>query len=464
MTDIIGSSIPLEGKVVNINGYFTDSFNLYINYDVKQLSDSDNFATYIVYDGIIVDKNTTENQSNIIIEQSGNHSLLVERSGYNNPVNSFIRYANGSNVYLDWKHSTSPDTYAYNIYKDNVLIDTVKDVEVDKKEMQRTSAGGRYTVYGTTDEYVNDNFTVAFGTNSFTFNGNSYDFFGAGISYKLDYGITLILHDKPDSYSDFDIFIGVKSYVVLKNQPAGTNNYKVEAIDKAGNKSTQLQKSVYVQKTPADISIDLDTGVVTTDWNINETINVYSNELPSITLDYIYTDAPIQILTQSNNVINALSYDSKFYLFPVVDGLEHKNINLYVQPNPLIIEGVLNVPADLSVIPIAGGNFEIRWTYEKLENDKAHHFNIYRYNDYDDTWTIANFDNILITDNIINNYGYITDYSYSFNYQFGNGISIKFKIAAADSADVEGDFSAVSSAIADATAPVITGSLSGANL
>ena len=459
-------TIPIQGKIRNVSAKFTDNYNVQINYELEQLFDNPNYQTCAIYDGIIIDRNdNAETTTDLILSASGNHSFDLKRlPKFSEPIN-YINYAYGNNVYLNWDNSTDSDLEKYIIKRGTTVVATITDTVVDTRYYALTTNGGQYSLSGLSPIRFNGSLTVSFTTNGFSFNGKFYDFLQAGVTFQLDYGITLTLHDDPSTYSDFDIFVGIKSDIVLANQPEGENTYSIIPVDIAGNEGTAITKTVYVNELPDNFVFDETTLTITDFGNNIDQYNVYADYLPvnQIKLQYIYEDVPVQVLDYLNPTVVDLPVGTKYYVRPVVNGIEHKNIIMYTVPDPTEIIGTLAIPADVIAKPIAGGTFTIQWTYELTDTDKADHFNIYRYNDYNDTWTIANFTTVSIS-NTSNIYGDVLEYSYSFNYQFGNGFEFKFKVVAVDANDVEGDFSDIASAFADADKPSISGDLYGVNI
>lgn len=466
MTDIIGSEIPMEGRIRNLQGTFTESVNLQVSYAVEQINgvDNPNYHTAVIYDAEIVDRNTiNELSTEIVLDSDGSHSLDVRRLPAFAPPTGHINYAYGNNVYIFWDQATDEDTNRYVVKLGTTTVATLTQAVVDAKYYQPTTGGGRYSVQGTSAISINKSFTVAFTGETFTFDDTVYDFPAAGTTYSLPYGILLTLHDDPATYTNFDVFVGIQSYVVLNNQPTGANTYTITPYDVAGNAGDTKTRTVFVQELPDNFTFDATTNTVTAFGANNDEIRVYADYLPAnqLQLEYIYEQQPVQILNIGSPTVN-LPIGTKFYLWPVVDGIEHRNLTIYEIPDPTIIVGTLEQPLDVSLLPTANGTFEIEFTYQMLETDKAVGFRLYHYDDlipafvsYEDLINIAQPSQI---------YGEVLQFNYAIPDSFNHETEHQFYVVAVDSAFTEGENSAVVSAFADADAPEITGTLNGLNI
>ena len=455
----------MEGKVRNLQGNFTDFSNLQISYELQQIVDNPNFQTATIYDGVITDRNSNaELVSDVVIASAGNHALDVLRIPVNSQYHSYINYAYGNSVYLNWNHSESPDTAYYVVKRGGVEVARITNCVVDSKVLEYSApGGGRYSVSGQTNETINDTFSVNFGINEFTFNGTAYPFLSAGLTFFLDYGIQLTLHDDPSTYGNFDIFVGLQSYIVLTNQPEGSNTYAVTAFDEAGNNSNVVDKVVYVHPLPDSFTFNETTSTVTSFGANISHFNVYADHLPAdgIDLPYIYEDAPVQVITSGSPTVN-LPIGTKFYLFPVVGGIQHRNLNLYEIPDPAIEVGTFGSIADVRLTTIAAGNFDISFTYEFTETDKTSGFNVY-YSTNGINFSVA----IQIPVGSISAdffYGTVLEYSSDLSLAIAHGTTVYAYVKPYDSNALEGDASETVTAVSDQVAPEIAGDLHGTNI
>ena len=465
MLELTGSPhIPLEGKIRNLSGTFTNSQNLNLSWELEQVVDNTNFQTAIVFDGTITDRNENEDTaSEVFITSDGAHSLEAVRLAKNvNPYN-YRNFASGNNIFLDWEQSTSGDLQSYIVKRNGSTIETISNTVVDTKEYIRLDSGGRYTVWGAYASRYNGSLSVTFGTNEFTFDGQTIEFLTAGSTFQLSRGIKLTLHDEPSLYSgSFDIFLGIRNYTILKNQPSGDNVYEIIPVDLAGNVGTAVTKTINVLEMPdTAFAFDLDSLTVTNFGTNIDVVRVYSDYMPanSTTLPYVYEECHVQELNLLNPSVS-LPIGAKFFLKPVVNGIEFNSVSLYTVPNPAVQDGSIGEIADMLLTPTQNGNMTLSFIYELQEDDKMAVFNIYG---SDDGEIFVNIGSVLKSQTT-RNYGFLLEYEVDLGLALADGVEYFVYVKAADSDSLESDASETVSAIADAVAPSVPGALHGLQL
>lgn len=450
---ITGSTTPDAIRDINVINSAHDSVD--ITYAVQTDTPTE-IEAGIYVDGALVGRvPASHSAASATTLAPGTHSLevLPLRVGQRAPQRQ--GYTIGDRVYLQWDASTSPYLSHYNIYRDGVLIGQQDERQVYPLDFYATSAGGRVSVFGYPSTDINTTLPVTVSADTFTFDGEIYNFV-TGSPVSLPYGVMVIFHDDPGEYTSFDIFIGVRNTFITDSQAAGTYTYSVEAVDTAGNFSTQLAKTITVIPLPSIPTVNNTqiTGGVDISY-----INIYSdyNAVFGTHDPYINTSAPAQtIFPTGEGFIDPvdLPVGSRFYAWPVRDEVELEVLTIHAVIDPLAPIAVLSVPADVSLTPAVDGNMTVEFTYRFATDDGATLFRIFYGTDPNSF--VAN----ITLPTSAGTGGAVKLYSTTLPALYATGITVYVQVRA-ESSTVEGELSDIASATAVADDPLLTGVLYG---
>lgn len=471
MADYTGSDIPSEGLISNVatldGGYDSANFAFSVEAHDPALID---VGVYV--DGELVSRlHSDETRGSVAGLSPGDHTLDIVPLVIGD--RQYARHGNpqGNRVYLDWPASTSPDCAAYKITLGAAIVGTVTERVVYPMDRHRTAAGGRVTVFGSpaAAETVNGSLTVACAGGIATFDGLPYTI-QKGVTTSLPYGIRVTWHDDPGEYADFEIFVGIRSDFTSRAMEPGTYTFSIVATDAAGNPSGALSRTVRVLAIPPALAVTANGALNVSGDTTIDRVNIYSNYNRALDVisAQIETRYPTNVLTmfiELNGVRDfrlpgfsqlLLPVGARFYARPVSGTTEREDLVIHTVTDPAVPVIVFGTIGGVTMTPAAEGNMLLTWNYRPAENDGATSFKI-THGEFPESWAI------LVSYPASSGVGYpvlvFSDVLLMMGFQTGD---VAYAQVTAMSGAVAGPMSEVVSAIADATAPVLTGALGGA--
>lgn len=328
-------------------------------------------------------------------------------------------YSVDDKVYLTWTRGSEADLVSHAVYWDNAvggsfstLLATVSDVAADAvvSALPTTGTGtGTITLEG---NYLGDAINTTWkvkvtGTGTWDYDsGSGYTgtdrIFYAGADVVLPNNLRVIFNSAVSAYDtndEWEFRIGPVERYVTDSLAAGTYQFKVVALDAAGNASASApflsaDVSVAVDPPPAPVTSpaavwDSGTGQITLTWTDGAdtaNVNVYSNYSPLWeSLDsYVWEATPIATVAASTETYTlTLSSGVRgtvyFYLRAEDSGgVEEENASLIEVAAINTTYNSLSAPYDLTGVQAAGGKATLSWYHNEGAGAPAS-FNLYEF-------------------------------------------------------------------------------------
>ncbi len=393
----------------------------------------------------------------------------------------------GKRAYLTWPASGSPDCVGYKVYWNegsgvaDTLLDTVEGVAVHPKFLEGATAGsgsGRVSIGGTwggTD--TNEEFTLRIEPDGgFSHNlAGSFSAsrpFAAGGVYLLDFGVTVVFEDDPSEYDVDDEFIfriGPPVAFVSKELLEGSFSFTIAAIDAADNESGKLtEKTMVIVHRPGEVinaEVVWDGVEVTLSWTLPGDVDLaavlifsnFSNTFGILRDRLIETGAWVTkaAAATSHSFTPTVSGIWKFRILTkdTAGRVSESAVLLSVDTSgPKTTVEIAN-PEMVEVAPSAGGTFKLRWQYDWNSGKDCTEFRIYSNSDFSTP--------VFVTPDVVQPAVTSTgllEYTWTSSAYPGTRY---FTVRASNGVD-ETINTDLTEGVPDATAPSLTGSISGA--
>lgn len=321
----------------------------------------------------------------------------------------------GRRAFVVWPRASADDVRGYQIFTDGgsgsvnyaTPAATVSSIMVTPRwsaPCDTGTGGGRMTVGGGwTREALNGSFSVRVSSL-----GKFQHDIGGSWSDELEWlprlanflpgGIVVTFEDMHDDYDNGDtwaIAVGPVNSWGSGDLAEGTHLFAIKALDEAGNASSSAtsERAVAIIHRPnevTDLAVEYDDGGINLSWTLPAdgdlaAVLVYSNysNLFGRLQEYVIEEGPwVTLGAAATSHLFTPAVDGKWMFIvrtkDTAGRISESMVVVEVDTTALPVGLQLNVPEDVAVTPIAGGNLRVSWAYRVSGGLDATGFAIYR--------------------------------------------------------------------------------------